>query len=121
MEKGERFRLFVQLLTSAAPARNGEEARQLLDTLLNQVEDEHSGVPYQPSNWRFDGRLYPPQDDAELKSPWPDVRAFRTRGHYVLFAESGAVRIIEARRALGSSDGKVVLDKPGSDGRCCPD
>ena len=42
------------------------------------------------------------------------VRQFRTRGHRVWFAANGAIRITEA------ADGKVVLDKPGKDGRFIP-
>lgn len=114
MDKSERFALFVQELQEAAPAATFEEARQLLDTVLNSVEDRHSGVPFCPVNWRDDGRLYPPQDDAERKSSVAGVRVFRTRGHRVGIGGNGAIRITVV------ADGRVALDKPGKDGGFLP-
>lgn len=114
MDKGERFALFVREMQEAVPAASFEEARLLLETVLNSVEDRHSGASFCPENWRDDGRMYPPQDDAERKISIAGVRLFRTRGHRVWFAANGAIRITEA------ADGKVVLDKPGKDGRFIP-
>lgn len=120
MERGERFALFVQELNNVAPAASYEEARHQLESILNEVEDRYSGVPYQPDNWQSDGRLYPPADDYERKSPFSDARVFRTRGHYVLLASNGAIKISSAKRAVDAPDAEVVLDKPGKDGRRCP-
>jgi hypothetical protein len=88
----------------------------LLGAVLNGIEDQHSGADFNPSNWRNDGRLYPPQDDREVESGVEGVRTFKTVGHYVSFAANGAIRIVALRPG---SDG-VVLDKPGSDGGRCP-
>lgn len=116
MERGERFALFVQEMEEAAPAASFEEARQLLEARLNQIEDAHSGVPYSPENWRDDGRMYPPQDDSERQSPLAGVRVFRTRGHRVWIAANGAIRITTA----GTLQERIVLDKAGKDGGSCP-
>jgi len=116
MERSERFALFIRELNEAEPAATLEEARMLLDAVLNRNEDQHSGADFDPSNWRNDGRLYPPQDDREIDSGVAGVRTFRTVGHYVSFAANGAIRIVALRPG---SDG-VVLDKPGSDGERCP-
>lgn len=113
MIKDERFRLFVRELEEAKPVATLEEARLLLETILNGVEDRHSGAPYDPDNWQTGGRMYPPGDDFERKSELPGVRVFRTRGHRVLFAANGAIRIV-------AIDGTLVLDKPGKDGGRCP-
>lgn len=120
MERSERFRLFVHELQSVAPAASYEDARHLLETTLNGVEDRFSGVPYQPDNWQDDGRLYPPADDFERASPFPEVRVFRARRHYVLLASNGAIKITKANRPVDAPDAEVVLDKPGQDGRRCP-
>lgn len=116
MDRSERFALFVQELDEAEPAATLEEARMLLETVLNRTEDQHSGADFNPANWRSDGRLYPPQDDREIDSGVEGVRTFRTVGHYVSLAANGAIRIVALR---AGSDG-VVLDKPGSDGERCP-
>jgi len=88
----------------------------LIESVLNGVEDRHSGVPFRPENWRFDGRMYPPQDDAERKSPIAGVRVFRTRGHRVWIAANGASRITTAR----PPEERTILDKAGKDGGVCP-
>lgn len=116
MDKSERFALFVRELKEAAAAASAEEARQLVESVLNNVEDRHSGVPFRPENWRFDGRMYPPQDDAERKSPIKGVRVFRTRGHRVWIAANGAIRIATA----GTLQERIILDKAGRDGGFCP-
>lgn len=116
MDKSERFALFVQELRKAAAAASFEEARQLVESVLNSVEDRYSGVPFRPDQWRDDGRMYPPQDDAERKSAMVGVRVFRTRGHRVWIAVNGALRITTA----GTSEERVVLDRAGKDGGRCP-
>ncbi|MEA3028743.1 MAG: hypothetical protein QOG13_68 [Sphingomonadales bacterium] len=116
MERSKRFALFVREMEEAAPAASFEEARQLLEAKLNEVEDAHSGVRFCPGNWRDDGRMYPPQDDSERKSPTAEVRVFRTRGHRVWIAANGAIRITTA----GTPHDRIVLDKAGKDGGFCP-
>lgn len=116
MEKSERFALFVRELQEAAAAASFEEARQLVDSVLNGVEDRHSGVTFRPDQWRSDGRMYPPQNDSEKKSPIAGVRVFRTRGHRVWIAGNGAIRITTA----GAAEDRIILDKPGKDGGFCP-
>lgn len=120
MERSERFKLFVQELIDVAPAGTYEEARELITTILNGTEDKHSGAEYNPEAWRDDGRMYPPEDDFERKSPFPGVRVFRTRGHYIFIGDNGAIKIASARQPMGSPDAEVVLNKSGKDGRCCP-
>lgn len=113
MDRSKRLALFVREMQEAAPAATIEEARLLLETRLNAVEDQHSGVPYNPAMWHSDGRLYPPHDDFERDSGRSDIRVFRTVGHRVWFANNGAIRIT-------TLSGRVVLDKPGKDGGLCP-
>jgi hypothetical protein len=113
MEKSKRFALFVRELMEAAPVATFEEARLLLETRLNEVEDRYSVVPYNPSSWRDDGRLYPPQDDMEKTSGLPSVRMFKALKHRVYYGANGSIRI-------ESVTGEVVLDKPGKDGGLCP-
>lgn len=114
MDRSKRFALVLHELQAAAPVATFEEARLLLETILNGVEDRRSGVPYNQATSGTDGRMYPPHDDFEKPCDLPDVRMFRTRGHRVFFAANGAIRI-------AGLDGNIVLDKIGKDGGRCPD
>jgi hypothetical protein len=120
MERSDRLRVFIQELNETASAATHAEARILAEQLLNNVEDRYSGVEYDPTAWRTDGRMYPPQDDREVGSPHADVRVFKAKHHYILFGSNGAIRIVSTSHPVGSPDAKVWLDKPGADGRCCP-
>jgi hypothetical protein len=113
MDKKKRFALIIDETEEAAPAATFEEARLLLETILNGIEDRPSGVPYDQATSGTDGRMYPPHDDFEKPCDLPGLRMFRTRGHRVFFAANGAIRIVDLV-------GKVVLDKPGKDGGRCP-
>ena len=116
MTKGERLVEFLRRLTDLPAAGNFEEAWRQLETTLNHVEDELSGVPFDPVTRGLDGRLYPPQLDSEKAFPsHPRVRRFRHRNHNTLIGENGSIQIRKAaRRPL---DGEVVFSKPGADGK----
>lgn len=106
-----RLTYFLQRLASLPAASSAAEARSQLDSTLNAVEDEFSGVPFDPSNWMMDGRMYPPQDDFAFPvEGYPEVTLFRARKHRIYIRANGAVRIETTPKAS-------LLDKPGADGR----
>ncbi|HTV43005.1 MAG TPA: hypothetical protein VMF08_20745 [Candidatus Sulfotelmatobacter sp.] len=108
--KAKRLQEFLERLEAAPPAGSADEAFGLIVSTLNAVEDELSGVPFRPENWRTDGRLYPPQEDARVKSERPSLRKYRSKGHYNFIGLNGSIRI-------ETLDAAVLLDKPGQDGR----
>ena len=110
MDRAERLKLFIDRLKAAPAAASYKEARALLTATMNGVEDEHSGVPYDPVNWAIDGRLYPPHDDHMKTSEIADVVVFHSRGHQITFGQNGSITILGRR---GAMRGKVVLDKKG--------
>lgn len=115
LSKDARLRLFLDRLRNATPLANHDEAFALIATTLNAVEDEHSGVPANPSNWQSDGRMYPPQADMARPSPdRPGVTVYRSRGHRTLIGANGAFSIAEVH------GGKVLVEKVGKDGQGLP-
>lgn len=110
--KPERLRVFVERLRELPPATSGEEAKRLIDDTLNAVEDELTDIPYDPSSWRTDGRMYPVQDDnASDVDGHPDVTSYRSRKHETLIRTNGAFEIRDAKTK------EVLVAKPGSDGK----
>ena len=117
MNRSQRFALFLAALEAAPSARDRVSARLLLAETMNRIEEAHSGVPYDPENWMTDGRMYPPQDDQEKVSPIAGTSMFFSLKHRIWIGANGAVRI---ERRLPPNPGFVELDKPGSDGKLCP-
>jgi hypothetical protein len=115
LPKVERLALFRQRLQESRPAVNHEEAMVLLARTLNGVEDEFSGVPYNPEEPGTDGRMYPPHERFRyLKWECASVRCYRQVAHATFVADNGAVEI---RSRKGAELGEVIFSKPGQDGR----
>jgi hypothetical protein len=112
LRKQERLDEFVRRLAALPAARSHDEARRLIEVTLNQVEDELSGVPYDPGRWRTDGRMYPVQDDhAADVDGHPSVTSYRSRRHDTFIAANGAFEIHDL------STGGILIRKLGADGR----
>ena len=111
LPKNKRLKLFFERLQAAPPASSVDEALDLLARTLNAVEDEHSGVEYHPTPWKDDGRMYPPQEENRRTVPdRPSLRRYRSAKHNTFIGLNGSIRIQDLA-------GKVLLDKPGRDGR----
>lgn len=109
--KAERLAIFMERFAHSAASASADEAYALVAATLNQVEDELSGVPFDPDNWKTDGRLYPPQEDNKhLVLGHPLVTRYRSVAHNMFIGSNGAVEIQTLR-------GDVLLQKAGADGR----
>ena len=112
LSKALRLRLFLARLAIAPSVGSHDEALKLIATLLDAVEDKHSGIAANPRNWRTDGRMYPPQPDSARPSvDLPGVIVYRSVAHRILIAANGAFAIIE----VGADT--VLIEKAGRDGR----
>lgn len=112
MNKQARLELFYQRLRESPAARTHDEAYALLCATLNAVEDEHSGVPNNPSSWQTDGRLYPPQQDRVYAvSGFPEVLRYNSFKHDTYIAGNGAIEV----RIIAS--GAVHFAKLGDNGK----
>lgn len=105
-----RLEEFFRRLLLAPTCRSADSAFEHVRVILNAVEDELSGIPYDPCHPRRDGRLYPAKASYRCRVPGrPDLRRYRFKAHTVYLGASGAILIRH------NQDG-VVLEKPGSDG-----
>src|SRR6202035_4364666 len=107
----ERLTEIYRRLELAAPAASGTDALDLIALTMNQVEDQMSGVPFNPENWRNDGRLYPPQpDNLHMVPGRPDLTRFRSLAHNTFIRSNGSFEI----RTLEED---VEFAKLGADGQ----
>jgi hypothetical protein len=111
MRKNDRFQEFIKRLEEAEPVGSGEEAFEMLADTLNCVENELSNIPYFPTQWMNDGRMYPPQVDNKRITANPKVDRYRNRLHNTYIGSNGAIKILAIEGNI------VIVDKPGTDKR----
>ncbi len=110
--KAVRLQAFLRRLAELPPAVDHDDARRKIDETLNAIEDEMSGVPYDPDHWRTDGRMYPALDDSAADvEGHSDVTAYRHRRPETFIAAHGAFEIRDVRT------GAVLVAKPGANGQ----
>ena len=111
LPKQKRLEILFKRLEVAPPTNSADEALELLAITLNAVEDEHSGIPHNPDAWKDDGRMYPPQEDNRRGvAGRPSLRRYRSAKHNTFIGLNGSI-------GIETVEGKVLLDKPGADGR----
>jgi hypothetical protein len=92
--------------------RHARRLYELLCATFIAVEDEFSGVPYDPPSWRTDGRLYPPQQDRVYAvQGFPEVLRYNSFKHDTFSASNGAIEV------RISATGAVQLAKAGANGK----
>ena len=110
--KAQRLQEVYRRLAEATAAATYAEMRRQLDDVLNAVEDQLTGVPYDPQHWLTDGRLYPVQDDNVYDvEGHPRVVLLRARRNNIYIGDNGAIEVHNTR------SGAVEFSKAGADGR----
>ena len=109
MDKSARLKEFLYRLERLAPARSVHEAYGQIYFLLNEVEDELSGVPYNLSQSTTDGRMYPPQWDFMRPAPGrTGTFELRSARHRTFISDTGEIEI------LFIPTGQQIFRKPGA-------
>ena len=111
LSKGERLKIFIKNLTEADSPSNPDEALDLINKTMDEVEDTYSGVKKNPNAAsmpnRDDGRMYGILDDTFVKRHEDGSLTARTKGNKIEVGSDGSIKIL-------SKDGeKTFLDKPG--------
>ena len=93
MELHERLAIFFERLRAAPACSAASEALALVCRLIEEIEDEHCGVPRQNPPPRIaTGRMYAPQSDFIFEQSDGNIRA-ETRRHVMRFFPDGSIRI----------------------------
>lgn len=108
--KGQRLEMILARLQESHPASDEQGARELVERVVNEVEDQYSGVEARPDADLNDGRMYPPAERFRSKDSTRDVSCYGLKGHYIFFGVNGSIRITDRQKQL-------VLDKLGADER----
>ena len=112
--KAERLTIFIARLEACPAFTSQQEAMEGLASTLNGVEDEFSGVPFDPEAWESDGRMYPPQEDSARPDPLREgVTVYRSRGHSTFIGANGAVEIVVRKQGRLNA---TVYQREGADG-----
>ena len=110
--RSERLAECFRRLTLVPAARSQDEAFGQLSRILNEVEDELSGIEYDIITAGFDGRMYPPTwNNIRVDPRNQRIRLLLSLRHLTFIGENGAIKI-EDRKT-----GQTNFDKPGEDGR----
>ncbi len=92
LSKPERLKLLFDRLTQCEPATDCDEALALISALLREIEDQFSGIPYDPAEGGSDGRLYAPVEHYRRpKAERPGVRCYWQVAHATFLADNGAI------------------------------
>ncbi|GLS95303.1 hypothetical protein [Piscinibacter gummiphilus] len=110
LTKRERVSLYFAIIHDVPRGCSCKETKDFADSVLNTIEDEFSGVPYDEGDWKHDDRLYPAKEDNRRHSPVDEVSIYRHKQHESYFGINGAIRVVQRT-------GKVFsVDLAGSDG-----
>ena len=112
--KAERLAIILERLRAAPPCKSAEEALELVNATVDAVEDELSGVAFDPdaAEKLQDGRMYGPHPRyASDYKGRAELTRYAHTAHDTFIQADGAF-LIRLRRPP-----RVLLSKPGAGGR----
>lgn len=101
ISKAARFAEFLDRLGAAPKCASAQEAADLIASTLTSVENELSGVPYDPNQHLNDGRMYAAQSDSvRTVDGRPELRRYRSRAHNTYVSDDGAILILTTKGVM---------------------
>jgi RHS repeat-associated protein len=117
LPKMDRVKMFVENLNNAKPASSFEEAKNLINKTLDDIEDRYSGIAKNSDAINMpnieDGRMYGILDNKYIKQLEDGtIRAF-TRKNTIIFDQKGGFNIYVRDKSQSNQIGKLILKKAG--------
>ena len=110
LEKGERLKIYSQKLKESPPTNNAQEAFNLLDKVMTEVEDAYSGVKkIKNPSLKYEGRMYAPRADYTEKLPNGSIEAV-TAGNIIRLSKNGDIEFF-LKNKDGSLGSRVFFKK----------
>jgi hypothetical protein len=116
MEKSERIKLLFTTLNTTTPVFTIPDAIDMVETVLNQIENQYSGLPYNILNWGKGERMYvPPTNLAIAWKIGDDFRRANLSGNYFYFHSDGSMACANWNTAIvkWAKAGSSSFDAPG--------
>ncbi len=108
LEKGERLKIYSQKLKESPASNNSQEAFNLLDKIMTEVEDAYSGVKkIKNPSLKYEGRMYAPRADYTEKLPDGSIEA-ATAGNIIKLSKSGDIEFF-LKNKDGSAGNRVFF------------
>lgn len=119
----ERLALFFQALKEAEPASSADDALKLVESVLDAVEDTHSGVPKADNPpLEYQGRMYAPRQDFVFRRADGGISAY-SKGHLLELGANGSIAVYlrnSEGREIGSLPTDLVFSKDGAKAQEAP-
>jgi hypothetical protein len=112
MDIHERIALFYERIEALPAFTSHDHALAEISRVLTEVEDEHSGVPRDPSDMPAvtGGRMYPPHPSYAKQTDIQGVTLYVQKGHRTYIGDGGAILIVNRKT------GAIEFQKADVDG-----
>ena len=110
--------MYIENLRNAEPASNYDEALNLINKTLDDIEDAYSGVVKNPNAINMpnidDGRMYGILDNKYVKQLEDGTTRAFTRKNTIIFDQKGGFKIYVRDKSQPNQIGNLILEKAGA-------